>query len=453
MGAAGSRIWSDICEMDSDEMRVIMLERVLATPGYAAAAMASVGDVYDDTVRWMQMWRRGIREPFPYRRAAAPMTPVATSVRSNAMAGMAPMSDRIEHVGERSGYPSGGHGSGGWSPAPRAQHLYAPPPAARAPAPSVPRYTETAMVVSPAAKAMDYFQESLAMLGIPEDEDDLTHEKIRAAFLRISRRAHPDKGGSKEKFDELQRAYKYVGKILDRIKPRTSEADREKLTAPVTMDHARASRAAAEPAAPVQLSAKKLDMSAFNRLFEENRLPDPQRDNGYGDWMSSQGGDDSVAADPRLKGKFNQTNFEAVFRERALKQTAGTEIIKRLEPDALFSPSGTEIGADTKNFTAAFGADTQFTDLKEAYTTGSTVFQEVADVRVTERSARSVAEAKRVRETEMSRVDPDESSRIAAAAAALERREAERRRRAAAADVASEAWSDQMRRRLFVTNS
>jgi curved DNA-binding protein CbpA len=300
---------------------------------------------------------------------------------------------------------------------------------------------------------MDYFQESLAMLGIPEDEDDLTHEKIRAAFLRISRRAHPDKGGSKEKFDELQRAYKYVGKILDRIKPRTSEADREKLTAPVTMDHARASRAAAEPAAPVQLSAKKLDMSMFNRLFEENRLPDPQRDNGYGDWMSSQGGDDSVAADPRLKGKFNQTNFEAVFRERALKQTAGTEIIKRPEPDALFSPSGTEIGADTKNFTAAFGADTQFTDLKEAYTTGSTVFQEVADVRVTERSARSVAEAKRVREAEMSRVDPDESSRIAAAAAALERREAERRRRAAAADVAAESWSEQMRRRLFVTNS
>jgi curved DNA-binding protein CbpA len=300
---------------------------------------------------------------------------------------------------------------------------------------------------------MDYFQESLALLGIPEDEDDLTHEKIRVAYLRASRKAHPDKGGSKELFDELQRAYKYVGRILDRVKPRVTEADRERLTAPVTMDHARAARAAEEPVAPVKLSSKKLDMSTFNRLFEENRLPDPQRDTGYGDWLSSQGGDDSIAADPRLKGKFNQTNFEAVFRERAMRQTAGTEIIKRLEPDALIAPVGTEIGADTRNFTAAFGADTQFTDLKEAYTTGSTVFQEVADVRVTERSARSIAEAKRVREAEMSRVDPDESSRIAAAAAALERREAERRRRAAAADVAAESWSEQMRRRLFVTNS
>jgi curved DNA-binding protein CbpA len=299
---------------------------------------------------------------------------------------------------------------------------------------------------------MDYFQESLAALGIPEDEEDLTHEKIRASFLRVSRKAHPDKGGSKEQFDELQRAYKYVSRILDRVKPRTTEAEREKLSAPVTMDHARASRAAEAPIAPVKLSSKKLDMGTFNRLFEENRLPDPTRDNGYGDWMSSQGGDDSIAADPRLKGKFNQSNFESVFRERALQQTAGTEIMKRLEPDAIFAPGGTELGADPRNFTAAFGSDTQFTDLKEAYTTGSTVFQEVADVRVVERSARSVADAKRLRETEMSRVDPDEASRIAAAAVALERREAERRRRAAQSDVATEAWAEQMRRRMLVTD-
>jgi hypothetical protein len=394
--------------MESDDMRIMMLERVLATPGYATAAMTT--GVYDVTVRWLQSWQRGIREPFPYRRPQIQNpNPKPVSV---------PVIDRIEHVG---GY--------------------------RAPV-----YRETAMVVSPAAKAMDYFQESLAILGIPEDEEDLTHEKIRASFLRVSRRAHPDKGGSKELFDELSRAYKYVSRILDRVKPRTTEAEREKLSAPVTMDHARASRSSEEPVAPVKLSSKKLDMGTFNRLFEENRLPDPHRDNGYGDWMSSQGGDDSIAADPRLKGKFNQTNFESVFRERALQQTAGTEIMKRLEPDALVAPVGTELGADTRNFTAAFGSDTQFTDLKEAYTTGSTVFQEVADVRVVERSARSVGEAKRVREQEMSRVDPDEASRIAAAAVALERREAERRRRAAQTDVASEAWADQMRRRLLVSD-
>jgi hypothetical protein len=286
MGAAGSRIWSDICEMDSDEMRVMMLERVLATPGYATAAMSTWGGVYDEVVRWMQMWRRGLREPFPYRRAVPAPAPAPAPVAS----------DRIEHVG-----------NGGWRPPVdvRSANLYAPPIVAhgfQTPSrPVAPQSTyESAMIVSPAAKALDYFQESLALLGIPEDEEDLTHEKIRAAFLRVSRKAHPDKGGSKERFDELQRAYKYVGRILDRIKPRTSESEREKLTAPVTMDHARASRAAEAPIAPVKLSSKKLDMSTFNRLFEENRLPDPARDAGYGEWMSSQSGSDEVAADPRL---------------------------------------------------------------------------------------------------------------------------------------------------------
>jgi hypothetical protein len=305
------------------------------------------------------------------------------------------------------------------------------------------------MVVSPAAKALDFFQEALGLLGISET-DALTHELLRTAYKRASLSAHPDKGGSAAAFDGLRRAYRYVERILDRVKPRTTAEETQRMSAPVTMENARASRAEAEPVAPVKLSAKKLDMSTFNKLFEENRLPDPTRDSGYGDWLKSQDGSDSVTADPRLKGKFNQEAFETVFREKAMRH--GGEIVKRLEPDAIVSTGGTELGADTRNFTASFGAGTQFTDLKEAYTSGSTVFQEVADVRITERSARTIQEAKRIREEAMSRVDPDEGSRIAAAAAALEERERQRQLRAAAADTTAEAWASQMRRRLMVTD-
>jgi hypothetical protein len=194
-------------------------------------------------------------------------------------------------------------------------------------------------------------------------------------------------------------------------------------------------------------------MGTFNKLFEENRLPDPGRDAGYGDWLSSSGGSDEVAADPRLKGKFNQDTFEQVFREKALNQTAGTAIVRKLEPDAIMPTSGTELGGDNSNFTAAFGSDTQFVDLKEAYTTGSTRFHEVADVRIAAKSSRSIEETKRMREAEMTRVDPDEKARLAAAAAAFEERERQRRLRLAQQDTAAESWSEQMRRRLFVTNS
>jgi hypothetical protein len=265
-------------------------------------------------------------------------------------------------------------------------------------------------------------------------------------------RAHPDKGGSKEAFDEVNRAYKYVEKILMRINPKMTKEEKTRLTTPVTLENALAGRQTLDDVAPVQLSAKKLDMSTFNKLFEDNRLPDPGRDSGYGDWLSSAGGSDEVAADPRLKGKFNQQTFETVFRERATAQTAGTAIIKKLEPDAIMPTTGTELGGDNSNFTAAFGADTQFADLKEAYTTGSTRYHEVADVRVSSKSVRSVEEAKRLRESEMARVDPDEKARIAAAAAAFEERERQRRMRLAQQDTAAESWADQMRRRLFVSD-
>jgi curved DNA-binding protein CbpA len=404
MGGSSSRIWSDICELESDSVRAQMIRRVMQSSDHVMAAQ-QVG-LYGGITGWLSAYSMGLQTPFPWQKR-----------------------------------PSD----------PRMSMYTTPVAAASAPA-SPPPPTSSALTVTPAARALDEFHEALEVLGIREDEG-LTVDLIKAAYKRRTLRVHPDKpGGSKEAFDELQKAYLYVVKILKRINPEVSAAEKERQTAPVTMERATAARADLADVAPVQLSAKKLDMSMFNKLFEENRMPDQHRDGGYGDWLKSQGGDDSVASDPRLKGKFNNNTFETVFRERALKQTAGTAIIKRAEPDALLPTYGTELGGQVDNFTAAFGADVQFTDLKEAYTTGSTVYHEVADVSVKERSARSIKEAQRIRQEEMARVDPDEKARIAAAAAALEERERQRKLRLAQQDTASESWAEQMRKRLFVMN-
>jgi len=407
MGASASRIWTEICALESEAVRIKMVETVLGSPDMIYEAKRA--GVYGQVLFWLSDCRQGNMSRFPYA-----STYGRTAVQR----------DTIQHDSPR--------------------HLmYSTPLNAQK--------QEGEIIVSPAAKALDYFQESLALLGINEN-DGITAERLRAGFRAASLRAHPDKGGSKEAFDEVVRAYKYVEKILLRINPKMSKEEKARLTTPVTMENATAGRGL-EDIAPVQLSSKKLDMGTFNKLFEEHRLPDAGRDSGYGDWLSSAGGSDEVVADPRLKGKFNQQNFEQVFRERATAQTAGTAIVRKLEPDAIMPTSGTELGGDSSNFTAAFGSDTQFADLKEAYTSGSTRYHEVADVQISGKSARSVEEAKRLREAEMARVDPDEKSRIAAAAAALEERERQRRMRLAQQDTAAESWADQMRRRLFVTNS
>ena len=406
MGASASRIWTEICAIESEATRIRMVETVLTSPEMLYEAKRA--GVYGRVMIWLTDCRQGHVTVFPYRQAAS-----------------AAVADTIQHDQDR------------WS-------MYSTP--------IDQSHNNQQMIVSPAAKALDYFQESLALLGISEEEG-ITAERLKAAYRAASLRSHPDKGGSKEAFDEVNRAYKYVEKILMRINPKMSADEKARLTAPVTMENALASRKGLDDVAPVKLSSKKLDMGTFNKLFEENRLPDSGRDTGYGDWLSSSGGSDEVVADSRLKGKFNQDTFEQVFREKAMSQTAGTAIVRKLEPDAIMPTSGTELGGDNSNFTAAFGSDTQFVDLKEAYTTGSTRFHEVADVRIAAKSGRSLEETKRMREAEMTRVDPDEKARLAAAAAAFEDRERQRRLRLAQEDTAAESWADQMRRRLFVTNS
>jgi curved DNA-binding protein CbpA len=389
MGAATSRIWSDLCAIESDQVRARMLDTLLASPELVETAQ-EIG-IYGPIMAWRTQMARGARPPWPWSKS------------------------KVSHQPTRS--------------------------------------PGTQIMVSPAAKALDYFQEALALLGISETEP-LTHERVKTAFKKTSLRVHPDKGGTPEAFDEVTRAFQYLGKILDRISPKTTAAEKARMTASVNPETAAAMRVPmVQDGPPVTLSAKKLDMNTFNKLFEENRLPDPDQETGYGDWLKSTGAEES-ASDPRLKGKFNQQVFEQVFREKASAQRT-TAITRRLEPDYIVPVGGTELGAKTDNFTAALGSDVQFTDLKQAYGESATIYQQVASevANVRERSATTMAEARRIRNEEMARVVPDEMTRISAAAAAVEERERQRRLRLAKQDTTFEAWSDSIKRRLLVNNT
>jgi hypothetical protein len=442
MGSSASRIWSDICAIESDDVRAHMIETVMLSPEHVSAARQA--GVYGPILSWLSAYQRGIVQPFPFQTDRV-------AIRTHGFVPTPPATGFVPPVGGFVPPPASTvqrdsiqHDSPRWTMyttpvAPARSHSY---PSAS---------TSTALVVSPAAKALDYFQEALEMLGISETEE-LTPERLKAGFKRASLRAHPDKGGSKEKFDELRKAYSYVDKIVQRVVAKRSKDTAVGKFRPVTMESAIASREESRPvladAAPVTLSAKKLDMATFNKLFEENRLPDPARDAGYGDWLKSTEGSDEITIDPRLKGKVTPQNFESVFRESALRSGAAP---KRYEPEALMPTYGTELGADTSNFSAAFGSNTLFTDLKEAYTTGATMFQDIADVRVSERSVKSISDAERIRAEEMARVDPGEKDRFKATEAAFKERERQRKQRLDNQDSSAEAWFNQMRSRLNVT--
>ena len=138
-------------------------------------------------------------------------------------------------------------------------------------------------------------------------------------------------------------------------------------------------------AEPVRLNAKNLDMNAFNNLFQQTHMPDPDSD-GYGDWLK---GGDAQTDGPKFKGEFNRDVFNRMFDEEAKKNRRSSSLIVHPGEMALtLNPTnGVDlVGERPDSFTAAPNSKFQFTDLRGAYTSESTISDKVSNVQVGERN-------------------------------------------------------------------
>lgn len=418
------RIWQHLCSLQSPAARLQMVETLLAGPEYIAIVKQT--GLYSGILTWMAATRRGEYGNWPTPGGtAAPVARLTTGA-------------------------AGGTGS-----------------------------SSTVLArVPPPKRALDVLHESYAILGI-DDTQPLTHDALRIAYKRAALRAHPDKGGSHEAFDAVTKAFTYLQEVLNKLIPKTTAGDGTdaRFTAPVTADAALRARGmtpvAAAPAGtpriadapPVALNPKKLDMAVFNKLFEENRLPDPDADDGYGDWLKSQeagrasGG---VEAQTKLRGKYNADVFNKMFEEEARRGAGsggagGTALLKYAPPsDLISSPDvGVELGSGrpaqyTKAPVGAKGG-MAYTDLKYAYGEGSTFSQEVAGLSLDGRP-KTIEEAKREYGSAPSAMTAEQAAAVAAFDASRKAAEEQRLRRLAARDVDAEAMHEKMRSRLMIRN-
>lgn len=239
---------------------------------------------------------------------------------------------------------------------------------------------------TPKQKAISYFASCLEVLGIQE-EVTLTEEALKKAYKKMAIKAHPDKGGSEEYFEAVTRAYAYLSEILRYMKGGRKEVSGT-VNAPTNIHNQRDQDAKQweHSGEPVRLNAKNLDMNAFNTLFEQTHIPDPDSD-GYGDWLK---GSDSQNNGPKFKGEFNRDVFNRMFDEEAKKaQRSGNQLIIHPGEMALtLNPmSGVDlVGERPNSYTAAPNSKFQFTDLRGAYTSESTISDKVSNVQVTERN-------------------------------------------------------------------
>jgi curved DNA-binding protein CbpA len=283
-----------------------------------------------------------------------------------------------------------------------------------------------------------------------EEEVALTEDALKQAYKKAATRAHPDKGGSEEAFEAVTRSYAYLTEILKRIKGgRTKESVVE---APAVLTQGRSTDAEAwKQVEPVRLNAKNLDMNAFNKMFEQTRMPDPD-DEGYGDWLRTEGA--AAAEAPKFGGKFNRDVFHQMFEEEVKKSTRGRGenahqiAVMNTQPITLAPSMGVELGRDKPNdYTAAANAGLKYTDLRNAYTSESTFSGQVADVRVEGRSfdqysAEHKSAPRPLANHEMEAVTASEREAVA--------REKQRQMRAAQHDMAANDYFERMKR-LVIT--
>jgi curved DNA-binding protein CbpA len=240
---------------------------------------------------------------------------------------------------------------------------------------------------TPKQKAMTFFASCLEVLGIQE-EVALTEESLKSAYKKMALKAHPDKkGGSEEYFEAVTRAYAYLSEILKHMKGNRTPTN-SRVEEPTSLSSRRDMEEEKwKHAEPVRLNAKNLDMNAFNKLFEQTHIPDPDTD-GYGDWLKS--GDSSASAGPKFGGEFNRDVFNRMFEDEARKgkNQSHNLIVHPGEMALTLNPTtGVDfVGERPDSFTAAPNSRFQFTDLRGAYTTECTIADKVSNVQVTERN-------------------------------------------------------------------
>uniref|UniRef100_A0A6C0D569 J domain-containing protein n=1 Tax=viral metagenome TaxID=1070528 RepID=A0A6C0D569_9ZZZZ len=295
-------------------------------------------------------------------------------------------------------------------------------------------------------KAIGYFQACLQMLNL-EEEVALTEDILKSAYKKSVLKHHPDKGGSEKEFEKVTRAYAYLGEILRRIHGGRSTT--VNVDAPNVLKDSRAKEYdTVKHVEPIKLNPKKLDLNAFNKMFEQTRIPDPEED-GYGDWLGSQ---KEESSSQKFSGKFNRDVFNQAFEEEAKESAKQKNYIIHQPQSMIMAPTlGVELGRERPDsYTAAYNADLNFTDLKQAYTVENTFSKQVANVRVDNRNFESYKNDYTKAPAPLS---SDEMSKIQEGEQYMQKREEQRRRRAAEEEIGIQRYFDRMKQLVLTDNT
>ena len=332
------RIYQKLLHISSPQVRAQMIQTLLAGTEYVQSAKNA--GIYSHLLNYMA--RVNAREPLP----------------------LLPGEQELKRLQEQ-----------GMAPQPTANTIITAKPALTSPSAKVAKGRSN-------EKALSYFQNCLLVLSL-EEEVALTEETLRTAYKKAALRAHPDKGGSEQEFEAVTRSFAYLTEILKRIHGGRTTAG--VVEAPTALKDSRQHDAKDwKMVEPIKLNPKKLDLNAFNQMFEQTRMPDPD-DEGYGDWLKKEG---EAKSGPNFGGKFNRDVFNQAFNDEVRTRAASTTLTATVPQAMTLAPNhGVELGRTSAgDYTAPANAQMKYTDLRNAYTTESAFTHQVSNVNVEART-------------------------------------------------------------------
>lgn len=279
--------------------------------------------------------------------------------------------------------------------------------------------------------------DSLRIFGLGPN---YTLEELKHAYKRLAIETHPDRpGGSTERFQTVTKCYmslleKLKGsheQTFDELKKGSRAYMKGQPTTSNTPDLYRTGgfKGAEQDSGikritgeTIDLTAKNFNVKLFNKVYEANKLWDPN-DDGYEDWFRKGDVDDIVKAPPVFSNKFNIDVFNSTFGDwksqvdqyRKQSQTGSGSLVEYNEPRALINTSASwtlvDAGQKISDFTKApdQGGNLGYTDLKLAYG-GNCDMINPATAEMRE-SYKSIDELKRARESISYNMSPQDMAR------------------------------------------
>ena len=224
---------------------------------------------------------------------------------------------------------------------------------------------------------VDNMEEALAKLGFPS-MDGVTSESLKKAFKTAVVNAHPDKGGSEDDFESILAAYVHLSTMMKRM---TGGRDGFQVLNVFDVRQARDDQFTNELNNLVSDVFDHIDSSDnsaflkdFNEQFENTHVPENER--GYEEWFRTH---EEEKEQPPIE--VDATQWNQMF-ETNVKQGKPEPTTLILHPEQMAFVSGSTRGAALipstgHSFTSEPQERPEYTDLHDAYTSDSTVFDKL----------------------------------------------------------------------------